>query len=308
MVIRQSQRRHHADFHLAITGDGLHRAPAQAEDRNFRLVDDGREMRPANRALIRDRERAALHFVGGDFAVTGFLGELFEFLRQIEHALLVHVADDRNDQARVRVHRDADVEIFLEHDLARYLVEAGVEDRVFLQRFDQRLEHERREGQLRSFGFVGGRKLFAQLVQPREVGLVELRDVRDGVPAFPHAPRDDLTQRRESFLAHRPPLGEINRLGSGFRRRSGGSSFGLLRRLLQPLDVSAQIAQHDAPTRFTATHAAQINAQVPRGLANGRRRNRCRQARRSFARLFNRLFHRRGRFRLRHSLLCCRLG
>ena len=41
-------------------------------------------------------------------------GQFFQFLGNLEQALFVHVANDRDDQAGFGIHRDADVEIFLE--------------------------------------------------------------------------------------------------------------------------------------------------------------------------------------------------
>ena len=121
MIVAQRQRRHQARLDFAVAHDRFHRAAAEAEDGDFRQIDDRREMRAANRALVGNRERAAFHFFGGNFPVARFRGERFQFLRQIEHGFFVHVADDRNHQALVRVHRDAEMDIFLDDDFVRRL-------------------------------------------------------------------------------------------------------------------------------------------------------------------------------------------
>ncbi len=71
---------------------------------------------------------------------------------------------------------------------------------MFLQRLGHGLQHKRRECELDAFGFVSCRKFLAQFAEFREIRIVKLRDARDGAPAFGHAPRDDLAQRRERFF------------------------------------------------------------------------------------------------------------
>ena len=134
----------------------------------------------ANAALVGDGEGAALELLAGDFPLAGFLGQLLQLPRQLEQALLVHVADDRHDQARLGVHRDADVIVLLENDLLGDLVEAGVEDRMLLQRVHDRLQRQRRSASAARpcFSYAGA-YFFRSVVQSRDVGLVELRHVRD---------------------------------------------------------------------------------------------------------------------------------
>ena len=51
----------------------------------------------------------------------------------VAEVLLVGVADHRHDQAARRGHRDADVIAIVQDDLAACLVQAGVDERHFLQ-------------------------------------------------------------------------------------------------------------------------------------------------------------------------------
>ena len=86
---------------------------------------------------------------------------------------------------------------------------------MLLQRVDHRFQHERGQRQPRALLLVGRRVFLPQRVQVRDIGLIELGDVRNGVPVLRHAPGDDLAQRRERLLRNRTPLGEINLLGRG---------------------------------------------------------------------------------------------
>ena len=52
-------------------------------------------------------------------ALARFPGQVLQLPRQLEQVLLIRVADDRHDQARFRIHRNADVVILLEDNLLR---------------------------------------------------------------------------------------------------------------------------------------------------------------------------------------------
>ena len=180
-------------------------------------------MRPANRALVGNRERAAFHVVSGNLPVARLCRELLQFPGDFQNGFFVHVPDHRHQQSLIRVHRDAEVEIFLDDDFIRHLVEARIENRMLLQSFNDCFQNERRQRQLHAFGLVSRAEFFTQLVQPREIRLVELRHAGDGIPAFPHPPRDDLPQLRQRLFDNRTPLRKINGFGNGLcRRRSAG--------------------------------------------------------------------------------------
>ena len=195
MVVGQADGHQIANHDLAVAHDGLRHRAAQAENGDFGFVDDRCEVRAADAALVGNGERATLQFVAGDFAFARLGGERFQFLGQLDEILLIHVTDDGDDQAELGVHRDADVNVVLEHDFLRGFIQAGIEDRIFLQRVGHGFKYEARHGQPRAFFLVGLDVFFPQGQQGRDVRVVELRDVRDGVPVFDHAPADDLAQR-----------------------------------------------------------------------------------------------------------------
>ena len=103
----------------------LHGAPAQAQDGDLGQVDDGREMAAADAALVGNSEGAAFEFVGETLRSRALPGKVLQLLREFEQALPVHVADDRNDQAGLRIHRDADVIVVLEDNLLGGFIEAA---------------------------------------------------------------------------------------------------------------------------------------------------------------------------------------
>ena len=162
--------------------------------------------------------------------------------------------------------------IFLDDDFVRDFVEARIENRMLFQSFRDRFKNKRREREFDAFCLVSRREFFAKLADAREINVVELRDARDGIPAFSHAPHDDLAQRRERFFHDRTPLRKINLFGGRFCRRSSARRLGLCRSPDQPLNVSAQIADDNSSAGFAATDFAKIDSKFARHFADGRRR------------------------------------
>ena len=80
---------------------------ADAEDRDLRLVDQRQAVERAEDARVRDREGAALHFVGIQLLRPRAGGEVVDRPAQAEQVLLVGVADHRHDQPVVERDRDA---------------------------------------------------------------------------------------------------------------------------------------------------------------------------------------------------------
>ena len=101
-------------------------------------------MPAADAALIRDGERAAFHLLQRQFALARLRGQFLELGRKFEQALFVRVADHRHEQSGVRIHRDTDVIILFEHDLAGSFVEARIKHRMVLERRGGHLQRERR--------------------------------------------------------------------------------------------------------------------------------------------------------------------
>ena len=268
MIVGHGDGHHQARFDFSFTHDGLHHAAAEAENRHFGAVDDGREMRAADGALVRNGEGAAAHVVEANLPVARLGGEFHHVLRELQEVFLVHVADDRHEQARFGVHGETEVNVFLEHDLVREFVEAGVERGMLLQRVRHGLQHERRDGELRAFLFVFGRKFLPQIVQRGDIHFVELRDFGNGQAALGHALRDDFAQRRDRALVNRTKRGEVHRL----RRSDAGTA-----RLRNFLRGGEAFETHDVIPQFLPAHAAffvaahlvQINRQFARNPAHG---------------------------------------
>src|SRR5689334_3892184 len=99
MVVRETDRHHETRLDFAILHNGFHDTTAEAKDGNFRLVDDRGEMCATNATLVRDGERAAFHFLEGNFSRAGLLGEFLNVLRKLDEIFLVHVADDGNEES-----------------------------------------------------------------------------------------------------------------------------------------------------------------------------------------------------------------
>src|SRR5215831_13298695 len=175
----EAQRKHGARHNLAAADHRLFPPPRHPENGHLRVVDDGNRPCAHKGADVRDGEAAPAQVVQGGLAVAHPLGERGQLAGQLHHGLLVHVANHRNDQAAFGGHRDAEMAVALENQLARPRIETRVELGTLAKRQRRRLEEEAREGE-------GDAVLLRRLEAPRHhgvevghVGLVEVRDVRD---------------------------------------------------------------------------------------------------------------------------------
>src|SRR5689334_9583312 len=136
MIVRNSNWEQRAWLDLSFPHDGFHRPASESQDGHIRLVNNRSEMSTANATLVRDRESATLQFLQADLAVTRFLSQIVYLFRQIENALLIHIAQNRDDQSLLGINGKTDVIVLLEHDLIRSFIKAGVEDRMLFERLD----------------------------------------------------------------------------------------------------------------------------------------------------------------------------
>src|ERR1035441_6204158 len=195
VVIGKPHRHHQSRFDLAFANDGLHGPTTQAEDGHLGLVHDWRELPTPDAALVGNGEGTALHLFSRHFALARFAGQFLQLSGQVNQSLLIDVANDRHDQARFSINRNPNVVVLLEDNLLRYLVEAGIEDGMLLERIDNHLQGERGQGEPRALLLVRGGVLLPQRHQAGNVSLVKLGDARSSAPAFRHPPCNDLPQR-----------------------------------------------------------------------------------------------------------------
>ena len=106
-----------------------------------------------------------------------------EIGRQIEDALAVHIAHHRNDQAVRGIDRDPDMHVLLQDQPFTIGRQCAIELREFGHGLAYRLHQEGHEGELH-LGLRGGVLVrLAECLQLRDIGLVEVGDVRNGDPA-----------------------------------------------------------------------------------------------------------------------------
>src|SRR4029453_10264764 len=96
------------------------------EDGHLRVIDDRDRAGPAERADIGDGEGPAAQILERGLALANALRERGQLALQLDERLLVDVTDDRNDQAALGRHRDAEMAVALDDELARGRVETGV--------------------------------------------------------------------------------------------------------------------------------------------------------------------------------------
>src|SRR5438445_12643123 len=88
MIERQREEAHRPDGdEVAVVRLDDHRTllhAADAENRDLRLIDDGRPEKSAEDAGVRDRERPALHVFGTQFLGPRAFAQVINYLRQAE--------------------------------------------------------------------------------------------------------------------------------------------------------------------------------------------------------------------------------
>src|SRR5207249_3288263 len=102
--------------------------------------------------------------------------------------------DDRDHEAFVRRGRDPDVEVFLQHDLAAFVVHGRVQRGEFLQGTEDRFDEEREEGELEALPFRGLLQMVPQVDQLGHVHLFDVREMGRGHVGLRHLLEDPLAK------------------------------------------------------------------------------------------------------------------
>ena len=159
----------------------------------------------------------------GRLAAAGQRRQPFDLARQLDDREPVGVANHGHDQPRVGRGRQADVAVAPLHDLARRVVQGGVELRELRQRLRRRLDDERQERQLDA---ARRQPLVRALAQRHQVGAVDLLDVgvvRRGL-LRPHEVLGDLLAHAAERQAHVVAVGRDRRLRRRWPAAAGASA------------------------------------------------------------------------------------
>ena len=223
-----------------------------------------------------DSEAAALHFAGSQLTITRFFGDGGQFTGQLSDALLVHVFEDRNNQTIWRINRNTDVDVFLQRQLLAVFRQGAVEAWHLFQSRSNRLHDEDHWGEfhvqlaLLSFGVL----LFTERFQIGDIGLIEVRNVRDHHPVTAQVRTRDFLDTAQLHFFDFAELAEVHFRPWQHARDTAASgcswcSFGAFHRVFHVgLNVFAQ------DTTFTASpfHFRQVHAELARQATNQRRR------------------------------------
>src|SRR5918999_1098094 len=110
------------------------------------MIDDGSAVRRSHNAIIGDREGTPFEIMEVNLSKPCLVGEGRYLLGHVQDIFFVCVFDHKDDKAITGVDSDSDVEILLENDRLRCLVQAGVEIGMGLQSWNDRLDQK---GQIR---------------------------------------------------------------------------------------------------------------------------------------------------------------
>src|SRR4051794_2937650 len=84
---------------LTVDDNELFLTRTDGDDAGFRRIDDCRELIDAEHAKVTHRERRASELFRLELPLASTLGELFGFLGDVAHALLVGFPDDRDNES-----------------------------------------------------------------------------------------------------------------------------------------------------------------------------------------------------------------
>lgn len=164
---------------------------AEAEDGRFGKVDDRRESVDAERAEVRDRERAALQLLIREATSVGLLDELTRLTGDVEDGLAIDVTHDGDQQAVRRIDRDANMNVIEDGD--RAVSPASVQRLVLVQRvrneFGEAISDRWDDRCTRAF------ELFTKFDDRRDVDFSSERNGGGLLQACDHAIGDGASQR-----------------------------------------------------------------------------------------------------------------
>src|ERR1700722_5276537 len=185
MIVGEAERQHEPrDKGLAVP-DRRHFRAHDAENGDFRRIDDWRECRAADAAEGGDREGRALHLGGRELAIAGLGRYRSKLAGKLDHALAIDVLDYRHDQAVGRIDRNADMPIIAHHQRVLSRRQRGVEGRIGLQGGDRSLHQERQQRDTVRRLLVGLAlvvEALAEAFKVGDVGFVAMGDVRNVDP------------------------------------------------------------------------------------------------------------------------------
>src|SRR5690606_2496465 len=116
------------------------------QDRDLRLVDDRRGDQRAERAVVRDRIRAAREIVGFQASLTGPTCDLVDRLRELRDGQRLGLPDHWRDEALgAEIDGDREVHVRVQHE--RVTLDARVQVRKLAERLAYRARDERQIGQ-----------------------------------------------------------------------------------------------------------------------------------------------------------------
>ena len=220
----------------------------EPEDGGLPSRDDRHGDNGAERAGVRDRERAPRQVVRGQLLRTSLLRDLVDLPRQADEVLLVGVLDHGNDQTpALECHRDAEVDVVLDAVRLVLFVEGRVHFGHLEQGLAQSSPEERHVREVEPLSLLEG--VFGLLAELDDVGPVH----------FDRVPRTRRLARRGDHVLGgasadvRPghelfPLARLLRgrgLAVGLGGRFGGGGRTCLRLPLARLDVLQDILLAD---------------------------------------------------------------
>ena len=190
MVVADAEMHHGADGDGIVAvfvgdDDGLLDDPADAHDRDLRLVDDRHAELGAEDSRVGDGEGATLDFVGLELLGASALAEIADGALQSDKAALLGVLDHGHDQSPVEGDGDAEVDGRVIADVVAF--HRGVDDGELAQSVNGGAGEERGERELAARRLLElAFHLFAQFDDAGDVNLEDSMHVSAGALGHQH--------------------------------------------------------------------------------------------------------------------------
>src|SRR5207247_11187845 len=138
ILARKGRRKNKVGRKFLAAPGGPNNGSEEAGDGDFGCIDDRSEILPADAAQAGDGKATALHVGRAELAVPRLGREFAHFLGDNQHAFLIGVLENRDDQSVWRISGEADVVIALVDEALS--IERGIELWKLLERRDASLD------------------------------------------------------------------------------------------------------------------------------------------------------------------------
>ena len=272
MVVRKRQWKHHAGFEFTVDIHRFDTSARNAQNGYFGCIYNRSKGCSANSAKVCNGKATALHIGNRSFFVAGFFGQRIHFLRYFDHIQLVGIFNYRHNQSKVSIYRNAYIEIVLVNNFLRHHVHARIELRELFQRRSNNFHQNGCHSKFYTFFLSSFGIALTEFLKRGNIGLVELCDMRNGVPCMAQMFGRFEADIRHSLTFH---LAKLRKVGQRLLMLFGTNVLYFVSLLMQQFAVSFHIVEQNSSAGTSAFYLIYIHADFASETANRWRCGRC---------------------------------